>query len=52
MKEKLLRLLREVLRAILFQRGWRQDAERPATPPPLRPGEHPEPPKEGQSHGG
>jgi hypothetical protein len=34
MKEKLLRLLREVLRVILLQRGWRRDADKPATPPP------------------
>jgi hypothetical protein len=34
MKEKLLRLVREVLRVILFQRGWRREADKPATPPP------------------
>jgi hypothetical protein len=51
MKEKLLRLLREVLRTVLFQRGWRREAERPATPPPLRPGEHPEAPTKDEAHG-
>jgi hypothetical protein len=34
MKEKLLRLLREVLRVILLQRGWRREADKPTTPPP------------------
>jgi hypothetical protein len=33
-KDKLLRLLREVLRVILFQRGWRREGDKPATPPP------------------
>jgi hypothetical protein len=34
MKEKLLRLLREVLRVVLMKRGWRREGDTPATPPP------------------
>jgi hypothetical protein len=33
-KDKVLRLLREVLRVVLMQRGWRREADKPATPPP------------------
>jgi hypothetical protein len=50
MKEKLLRLLRAVLRAVAEARGWRQEGTPPTSPPPAVP-PRPEPPREDRHHG-